>query len=737
MRRLIECFLVVVLLATNLAAQEQASSDGDRMLAEYFRQETAKLSDTCLADIGTLEEWQARRSKLRGQLLDMLGLDPLPERTELKPTVTARTEHGEFVVERLHFQSRPGLYVTGNLYLPKQPTEGGQKWPVVLYLCGHGGVKKDGVSYGNKVHYQRHGSWFARHGLACLTIDSLQLGEIEAIHHGTYRYHMWWWLNRGYTPAGVEAWNCVRALDYLQSRDDVDAERIGVTGRSGGGAYSWWIAAIDDRVKAAVPVAGITDLQNHVVDGCVEGHCDCMYFVNTYRWDYPLVAALVAPRPLLISNSDRDSIFPLEGVIRTHAKVRQVYELYGAADQLALQITAGPHQDTQELRVHAFRWLNHHLKDDDSLVQKTAVPFFEPEQLQVFADGEMPEDEQNTSIQETFVPVASAPELPADDAAWAAMRDGWRHVLESKVFAGWPHEDEPLELAESFSSQSSKLKLAVYDFTSQSPFRLRLLLAHRPGLENADMVDLHIADESDWPAIDAAMQRAAAKGSEGGAAAAALPDFFAKIAEGNRAVAVFAPAELGPLPGAATKRNKSRFAGVSICWARRSTECGVGCAESHSGGEATASRTVGADSRRRTWDDGDIGNLRFAFRAGRQRTRTRRTARIASQRSVLPERGSLFRIAPGTGHGVRAVSHYHWQSTPRGVSLRNGGRPKTQLGRRGNSPLQQRANDSQRDSRHTGWVAMAGVIRRSRRSSAGQGLGRRARGGTDTPTILE
>ena len=68
--------------------------------------------------------------------------------------------------------------------------------------------------------------------------------------------------------------------------------RIGVTGRSGGGAYSWWIATLDERIKAAAPVAGITDLQNHVVDGVAEGHCDCMFQVNTYRWDFAQVAAL-------------------------------------------------------------------------------------------------------------------------------------------------------------------------------------------------------------------------------------------------------------------------------------------------------------------------------------------------------------------------------------------------------------------------------------------------------------
>ena len=130
--------------------------------------------------------------------------------------------------------------------------------------------------------------------------------------------------------------------DYLETRPEVDPARFGVTGRSGGGAYSWWVTALDDRIKVAVPVAGITDLWNYVVDGAVEGHCDCMFIVNTYRGDYPLVAALAAPRPLLISNSDKDKIFPLDGVVRLHEKVRRIYRLYGAEDKLGLQITEGP-----------------------------------------------------------------------------------------------------------------------------------------------------------------------------------------------------------------------------------------------------------------------------------------------------------------------------------------------------------------------------------------------------------
>ncbi len=474
---------------------------GDAMIGEYFALETARLRDACLARIGSLEEWKARRETYRAELAEMLGLDPMPARTDLKATITGRIEKEDFAVEKLHFQSRPGLYVTANLYLPKTVDK---PVPAILYVCGHGGVKKDGVSFGNKVHYQHHGIWFARNGYVCLVIDSLQLGEIEGIHHGTYRYKMWWWNNRGYTPAGVEAWNCIRALDYLQSRKEVDPKRMGVSGRSGGGAYSWWIAALDERIKVAVPVAGITDLQNHVVDGTVEGHCDCMFFVNTYRWDYPLVAALVAPRPLMIGNTDRDRIFPLDGVIRTYEKVRTVYELYGAGGQLGLNITPGPHKDTQELRVPAFRWFNQHLKGDESLITMTAKPMFQPEELKVF--DKLPEDEKNTTIQESFVPCAPAPEVPPTAEAWGRMRDAWRTALEQKSFRGWPNDGEPLDVQRAFEPEQDGLRLRAYDFTSQGPIRLRLYLLESAGRAEPKKVELRVLDEPGWSQLLGALR---------------------------------------------------------------------------------------------------------------------------------------------------------------------------------------------------------------------------------------
>ena len=502
-----------------LVACGDDTSVGDKLVTEYFQQQTKLLTDRTFADIQTLEDWTSRRDEYRRQLFEMLGLDPLPEKTPLQPVVTGTVEADEFVVENLHFQSRPGVYVTANLYRPKNQTG---PLPAILYVCGHGGVKKDGVSYGNKTHYQHHGAWFARNGYVCLTIDTIQLGELEGIHHGTYREKMWWWNNRGYSSAGAEAWNCIRSLDYLQSREEVDPERIGVTGRSGGGAYSWWVAALDERIKAAVPVAGITSLHNHVVDGCVEGHCDCMYMVNTYRWDYPMVAALVAPRPLLISNTDKDGIFPLDGVVDVHAKVRKIYRLYDAEDKLGLQITEGPHKDTQELRIHAFRWLNRFLKNDDALIETTATKFFEPEQLKVF--DELPADEHVTDLHESFVPAVNGEELPSSRAEFERSRDRWMQQLREKTFRGWPQGDEveELDVKQVAIAKRDGLTVRAFEFTSQTPYRLPLYVVQPTEQKNSKVaqVDVTVLAENGWKTVS-------------GGLATVMPDHFGTAVAAN------------------------------------------------------------------------------------------------------------------------------------------------------------------------------------------------------------
>lgn len=474
-------------------------------LDDYFRSSSERLTQRSLADVITAEDWEARRGEYRRQLAEMLGLDPMPPRTPLEAQVTGTIEDHGVVVEKIHFQSMPGLYVTANLYRPPKVDK---PLPTILYVCGHARAVADGVSLGGKTSYHHHGVWFARNGYVCMVIDTIQLGEIEGKHHGTYQYGMWWWNSRGYTPAGVEAWNGIRALDYLETRPEVDAKRFGITGRSGGGAYSWWVAALDDRIAAAVPVAGITSLHNHVVDGCVEGHCDCMYMVNTYRWDFPMVAALVAPRPLLISNTDKDNIFPLEGVVDVHAKTRRIYRLLGADDRLGLQITEGPHKDTQELHLHAFRWFNRFLRDTDELIRIPAEKVFEPKALRVF--DKLPDDERVTTIHETFVPAKDPMELPGSIAQSREMLEDVTRQLIAKTYGGWPAEVGMLPLAvstgDAIKGDDGTRTLRRVEFDSEPGVRLPAFLIESQEGNNAPGLRVLVASRESWPAIESELR---------------------------------------------------------------------------------------------------------------------------------------------------------------------------------------------------------------------------------------
>jgi len=497
---------LVLFACGGIRAGESAeeTSRGDRLLDAYFRRQVQRISDAALADVKDRADWEKRRPELRRQFLEMMGLWPLPPRTDLRPVVTGTLDAADFTVEKLRFQSVPGLYVTANLYLPKKAK---LPAPAVLYVCGHGPTFVDGVSCGNKVTYQHHPAWFAANGYVCLIVDTLQLGEIQGIHHGTYREGMWWWQTLGYTPAGIECWNAMRALDYLQSRKDVDPKRLGVTGRSGGGATSWWLAAADDRVQCIVPVAGIGDLQAHLVEGAapqyrhgvISGHCDCMYFVNTYRWDFTQVMALCAPRPLLLGNSDADAIFPVAGYRRMTEKVRRIYELYGAGDKFALLETTGPHKDTPELRRGAYLWMNRCLKSETNEVIEKEAKLFKPQELKVLA--RFPDDAANATIHESFIRPASS-ELPSVPEVarqwWAGQSKEWMTALRERVFRGWAENPPALNPRRANDVTHDGLRLRAFDFTSEEEVDLRLWLLTAANVEKPTLVVLTVADEPAW-----------------------------------------------------------------------------------------------------------------------------------------------------------------------------------------------------------------------------------------------
>lgn len=459
----------------------------------YFQDQVKRIeAKNDLLGWHTPTEFSQLQSQWRQELWEMLGLWPQPAKSPLKAKITGITEYEDFVIEKVVFESLPGLYVTATVYRPHRILH---PLPAIIYVCGHATVVQDGYNYGSKAHYQHHPAWYARHGYVCIILDTLQLGEIEGIHHGLYRYNRWWWIARGYTPAGVEAWNGIRALDYLLSRPDVDPQRLGVTGRSGGGATSWWIGALDERVKVVVPVAGITDLHNHVIDHCVEGHCDCMYYNNLYQWDFPKLGALIAPRPLLIANADSDEIFPLDGVYRTYTTLKKLYQKLHVADKIALNIVGGGHHDVQEIQVHTFRWFNHNLYQTDTLLDLQTPKYLEAKTLRVL--DRRPTDEINTRIDGSFVPAAPGVLEQITTLGYARAKQNWLAALKEKVFHTWPQDQFTPRLTRLVVSQTQEVILELFQLQTNEQMVMPVLVLR--ALNNQQYSgDLYLLDDKNW-----------------------------------------------------------------------------------------------------------------------------------------------------------------------------------------------------------------------------------------------
>ena len=403
---------------------------GDVMFEKYLAHEVASLRDRFLGGAASLAQWEAKREQLRTEFLDMIGLWPIPEKTPLDATTTGSIEREDFVVEKLHYQSRPGLYVTANLWRPRVVNE---KLPAVLLFVGH----HDRGRNGHKTFMQDQGKWFARNGYACLIMDTLTRGELPGTHQGLYARapkpggERMWWISRGYTPAAVECWNAIRGIDYLTARPEVDAGRIAATGLSGGGAVTFWIAAVDDRVKVAAAHSGLTDWECLVLDRVLRLHCDCMVPYNTYGWDLTTAGALIAPTPFMFVNCDDDLGFPMAANRRIAERLKRIYGMYNREDHFLEHVTHGPvgaHNYTPDSRMAIFRWINKHLKKDNRPVTDVDDVRFPEEQLRTFpTDADIPRGVLNNEIDQTFVPVARSP-LPS-----RGQFDSWRQELVTKL----------------------------------------------------------------------------------------------------------------------------------------------------------------------------------------------------------------------------------------------------------------------------------------------------------------
>jgi dienelactone hydrolase len=291
---------------------------------------------TVPADLGS---WMTRRSEIRATLWKLLGdFPPRPALPDV--TVVSRTDHDDYTLEKFTFPDGLGLTVPGYLFLPKK-TSG--RVPAILYCHWHAGqwdVGKEEM-LGHNATPVPPGPTLARLGYAVLGIDACGFGERNGQGPGgpmerggdaelsSSKFSLW----AGRTLWGTMVRDDLMALDYLCSRPEVDAARIGVTGISMGSTRSWWIMALDDRPRTAVCVGCMTRYQDLILADAMKEH-GIYYFVPGMleHFDTEAVIACAAPRPMLFMTGDRDPGSPLAGIRALEAKVSSVYRLEGAED---------------------------------------------------------------------------------------------------------------------------------------------------------------------------------------------------------------------------------------------------------------------------------------------------------------------------------------------------------------------------------------------------------------------
>jgi dienelactone hydrolase len=353
-------------------------------------------------------QWRARSDQLRKHLQVSLGLWPMPTKSELNPVIHGKIDLGDYTVEKVYFESFPGFYVTGNLYRPKNLS--GKAAGV---LCPHGHhqhgrfrsasdqeieneIKSGAEKFkpNAKSPLQARCAHLARMGCVVFHYDMLGYADSQqismALAHGFSKQrpamntaHDWGLFSPRaeshlQSIMGLQTWNSIRSLDFLLSLPEVDPDRIGVTGASGGGTQTFILCALDDRPAVSMPVV--------MVSTAMQGGCTCENCSNL-RIDTGNVeiAALFAPKPMgLVSADDWTKEMSTKGF----PQLKQLYTLLGKPDNVMLSSRIEfPHNYNQVSRQAMYGWFNDHLMLNGKTSEEQ-IEFLTPDQLTVF-------DEQN------------------------------------------------------------------------------------------------------------------------------------------------------------------------------------------------------------------------------------------------------------------------------------------------------------------------------------------------------
>ena len=331
-------------------------------------------------------QWQEER---RAFFLRQIG--GLPERTPLNPKIVSTLKGQGYRVENILFESRPEFHVTANLYLPLTPGP----WPGVIVPCGH---SHDGKVSGG---HQRLCILLARHGMAAMCYDPVGQGERyqmldltrerthfeDAPHVPVPHPNVRCLCTDEHTTIGLSCmllgsnvaqyriWDGMRAIDYLQSRNDIQADKIGCTGNSGGGTLTSYLMALDDRIVAAAPVCYLTSFRRLIDTSGPQDAEQNIFGQLAFGMDEADYLTMRAPRPTLICAGTRDATFDINGTWDVFREAKRFYSRLGHAERVEIHEADAPHGFTLQQREAAARWLHRWLLGaDKSICEVETLP---------------------------------------------------------------------------------------------------------------------------------------------------------------------------------------------------------------------------------------------------------------------------------------------------------------------------------------------------------------------------
>jgi dienelactone hydrolase len=338
----------------------------------------------------TPEEIAAYQKRMREFFLRQIG--GLPERTPLNAKVTGAVKRDGYRVEKILFQSRPKHYVTAALFLPESDKYKAP-YPGVLVVCGH---SANGKAYEK---YQTACALLALHGVAALIVDPISQGERHQIlgpdgkppvRSSTVQHSLIGLgsMLLGRNAAQFEIWDGMRGIDYLQSRPEIDPQRIGCMGNSGGGTQTAYLMALDDRIKAAAPCCYITSFDRLLKTIGPQDAEQDIHGQIAFGMDHADYLMMRAPTPILMCVATRD-FFDIEGAWNSFRAAKRLYSRMGYAERVSLIEHDATHGYAQPLREASARWMLRWLADRDEPITEPKIQILSDVELQVTPQGQV------------------------------------------------------------------------------------------------------------------------------------------------------------------------------------------------------------------------------------------------------------------------------------------------------------------------------------------------------------